>query len=191
MRWLIAEGVPVARVSKPGQRWGYSSVNVLMRNPTLAGMFPINLRDGYGPNGGPQVRLDSDGRPVMAGDGIISVEQYERLLHAINHKEHHSARKPRPRPGTSPLLARLVACSACGAFLNRHQGGGKANLYCRHCGQTVSMTALVDLIVQRLLIERGTRRMYRRTVVVPDDPAASHRLAGIEHALRSAAMALD
>lgn len=52
------------------------------------------------------------------------------------------------------------------------------------------MQPLIDLVVQRLLAERGSRRMYRRTLIVPDDPAASYKLASIDHALRAAALAL-
>ena len=54
----------------------------------------------------------------------------------------------------------------------------------------VTMAPLADYLVRRLLTERGSQRMYRRTLDVPDDPGASQRLASIDHALRAAALAL-
>ena len=52
------------------------------------------------------------------------------------------------------------------------------------------MQPLTDYVVRRLVAERGTQRMYRRTLDVPDDPAATRRLANIDQALRTAALAL-
>ena len=54
----------------------------------------------------------------------------------------------------------------------------------------VTMLPLADYVVRRLVNERGSQRMYRRTLDVPDDPGASRKLADIDHALRAAALAL-
>jgi hypothetical protein len=54
----------------------------------------------------------------------------------------------------------------------------------------VTMLPLADYVVRRLLNERGSQRMYRRTLDVPDNPAAAQALASIDHALRAAALAL-
>ena len=66
--WLNAAGAPAPRARQPGRPWGYSSVDILMRNPVLAGMFPIHSRNQYGPDG-PEVRRDDDGQPIVADDG--------------------------------------------------------------------------------------------------------------------------
>ena len=188
--WLNAEGAPAPRARPPGRRWGYSSVDVLMRNPVLAGMFPINSRNGYGTDGRPDVRRDTHGEPIVADDGIITVAQYHTILHAITHKAHHSAMRAASRRPTSPLLALLATCSSCELAMYRHLSAGKPALYCRGCGQVVTRLPLADYVIRRLLTERGSRRLYRRTLVVPDDPAASLKLASIDHALRTAALAL-
>jgi site-specific DNA recombinase len=190
--WLNTEGAPAPRARQPGRRWGYSSVDVLMRNPVLAGMFPINSRrsrNAYSPEG-PEVRRGDDGQPIVAADGIITVEQYRAILHAITHKAHHSARSKKSRKTTSPLLALLVTCRTCERVMYRCRNVGKPSLFCQHCGQMVTMLPLADYIVRRLVNERGSQRMYRRTLDVPDDPGASRKLASIDHALRAAALAL-
>jgi site-specific DNA recombinase len=187
MTWLNQVDAPGPRTRREGCQWGYSSVNVLMRNPVLAGMFPIHARKGFDLNGFPHVRRAANGAPVVATDGLISVEQFDALLHAITHKPHPSARH---RHGSSsPLLALLVTCNGCGRSMNRHGSHGKLKYWCPLCGQMVSATSLGDLVVRRLLAERGSKRMYRRSLDVPDDPAATNRLASIDHDLRVAALA--
>lgn len=185
--WLNEARAPGPRTRPADRPWGYSSVDVLMRNPVLAGMFPVNSRNAYGPEG-PEVRRGEDGEPIVASDGIISIEQYRALLHAITHKAHPSA--GRRIGSSSPLLALLVTCSACHRRMFRHPSHGKPCLYCPPCGQIVRVEPLANLVVRRLLAERGSQRMYRRILDVPDDPAAGQRLAGIDHALRMAALAL-
>lgn len=188
--WLNAEGAPAPRARQAGRRWGYSSVDILMRNPVLAGMFPLNARKGYVSGGRQDVRRGEDKQPVVADDGIITVDQYEAVLHAITHKRHHSAISLKSRRSTSPLLALLVTCRDCQFLMYRFLSAGKPALMCRRCGQVVTVLPLADYVERRLLTERGSRRMYRRTLVVLDDPAASLRLASIDHALRTAALAL-
>jgi DNA invertase Pin-like site-specific DNA recombinase len=187
--WLNTVGAPAPRGRQPGRSWGYSSVDILMRNPVLAGMFPVNSRNARGREG-PQVRRGEDGHPIVAADGIVTVEQYRAILHAITHKAHHSAGSKTSRRTTSPLLALLVTCSACERLMYRCRNVGKPSLFCRHCGQMVTMLPLADYVVRRLVNERGSQRMYRRTLDVPDDPGASRKLADIDHALRAAALAL-
>lgn len=187
--WLNAAGAPAPRARQPGRSWGYSSVDVLMRNPVLAGMFPINSRNARTPEG-PDVRRGEDGQPIIAADGIITVEQYRAVLHAITHKAHHSARTKSSRSPTSPLLALLVTCRMCDRPMYRCRNVGKPALFCRHCGQMVTTQPLADYIVRRLVNERGSRRMYRMTLDVPDDPGVARTLASIDHALRTAALGL-
>lgn len=191
-KWLNSAGAPAPRGRTPGRPWGYSSVDVLMRNPVLAGMFPINARQSRNAyrSDGPEVRRGKDGQPIVAADGIVTVEQYLDILHGITHKAHHSARSKTSRRVTSPLLALLVTCHTCECALYRCRNVGKPSLFCRHCGQMVTMLPLADHVVRRLLNERGSQRMYRRTLDVTDDPAASQTLANIEHALRAAALSL-
>lgn len=190
MTWLNQAGAPAPRKRPEGRPWGYTAVSNIVRNPALVGMFPINARHGYDDNGWQDVRRDAEGRPTVAGDGIISMAQYEALLHAVTHKAHWSGGPRISRNPSSPLLARLVTCSACRRTMERWQTNRKPCFYCRACGQTVTMAALLDLVVRRLLAERGTQRMYRGMLDVPGDPAATRRLAAVDHALRRAALAL-
>lgn len=190
LAWLNAEGAPAHRARPPGHPWVYSSLDVLMRNPVLAGMYPVNSRRGAGADGLPDVRRDTTGQPVLASDGIITVQQYEALLHAITHKPESQRRRTNGVRSTSPLLALLATCSGCGCPMYRCRNVGKPSLFCRRCGRVVTMSPLSDHIVRRLLNERGSRRMYRRSLVVPDDPPVSRKLASIDNALRTAAVAL-
>ncbi|MFC7724897.1 recombinase family protein [Nocardioides sp. GCM10028917] len=186
--WLNKSGAPGPRTRRDGRPWGYSSVNVLMRNPVLAGMFPIHARRGFDLNGFPHVRRNEKGEPIIAADGLISVEDFQALLHAITHKPHPSARH---RHGSSsPLLALLVQCLACDRRLVRHHAHGKLTYWCPVCGQVVSAIPLTDFVVQRLLAERGSQRMFKRVLEVPENPAAAQRLAVIEHDLKVTALAL-
>jgi site-specific DNA recombinase len=188
MKWLNEAGAPGPRTRREGRPWCYSAVGVILRNPVSVGMFPINARNGYGENGMPEVRRDATGQPVVANDGIISMEQYEAIVHAVTHKAHRTGGA---RTGSSsPMLARLLMCGACGRPMERRHTNGKPCFWCRVCGQTVKMASVVDLVVRRLLAERGAQRMYRPVLDVPDDPGATQRLARIDHALRTAAMAL-
>lgn len=161
-----------------------------MRNPVLAGMFPIHSHSGGSRYGAPDVRRDEAGEPVVANDGIISVEQYEALVRAITHNPNSPSRKRDARRATTPLLALLVTCADCAHVMHRGRNVGRPSLFCTRCGQCVTMDPLVDYIERRLLNERGSRRMYRRFLSVPDDPAASQRLASIDNALRATAVAL-
>lgn len=186
--WLNQADAPGPRTRRDGCPWGYSSVNILMRNPVLAGMFPVHARKGLDVDGFPHVRRGPDGSPIVAGDGLITIEQFHALLQAIIHKPHPSAR---PRHGaSSPLLSLLITCRACHRPMYRHGSHGKLTYWCPPCGQIVSAIPLGDLVVRRLLAERGSHRMYRRWLDVPDDPAAAQRLASIDHEIRLAALAL-
>jgi site-specific DNA recombinase len=188
MAWLNAVGAPGPRTRREGRPWCYSAVSFILRNPVLVGMFPINARGGYDANGMPDVRRDTEGRPVLAGDGIISMAQYEALVHAITHKAHRTGGAR--TGGSSPLLAGLVTCSACCRRMERHPTNGHPAYWCRGCGQSVKAQPVEDLVVRRLLADRSTQRMYRRVVDVPDNPGAAQRLAGIDHALRMTALSL-
>lgn len=106
MAWLNAAGAPGPRGCPLGRRWGYSSVNVLLRNPVLAGMFPRNLRNGYGPDGGPEVRRDEAGQPVVGEDGL------SRCSSTRNCCTRSPTRRTRRRGGPSGHARRLCSPSS-------------------------------------------------------------------------------
>src|SRR5207342_1236518 len=112
---------------------------------------------------------DDDGQPIVTDDGIVTVEQYRAVLHAITHKAHHSARSRNSKRTTSPLLALLATCRDCERVMHRCRNVGKPSLTCSHCNQMVTTAPLADYLVRRLLNERGSQRMYRRTLEVPND----------------------
>jgi DNA invertase Pin-like site-specific DNA recombinase len=170
LTWLNDAGAPGPRTRPEGRPGCYAAVHAIVRNPVLVGMFPINARHGYDTNGWQDVRRDADGQPVVAGDEIISMGQYETLLQAVTHKAHWSGGPRTKRTPSSPLLARLVTCSACRRDMERHPTNGKPAFWCRACGQSVKMAALIDLVVRRVLAERGTQRMYRRCWTCPMTP---------------------
>lgn len=189
MTWLNEAGAPRGR-SRPGAgAWGYSSVDILLRNPVLAGMYPIGVSGRTRACSTPDVRRDASGNPIVGADGVITLKDYWHLQQAMTHKAHPSARSPKAGR-SSPLVALLSTCSECGTHMHRTPSRGHPGLFCMRCGQFVTMDPLVQHVVRRLLSERGSQRMYRRALIVPDGPAATHRLAHLDHALRTAAIAL-
>ena len=75
--WLNAAGAPATSGSPAGRPWGYSSVDILMRNPVLAGMFPINSRNGYGPEGprSGETRTDNPSSPTTGSSPSSSTRR--------------------------------------------------------------------------------------------------------------------
>ncbi|MFC7725521.1 recombinase family protein [Nocardioides sp. GCM10028917] len=187
-KWLDSAGAPLPRGSK-AKRWSYTSVNAILRNPAHAGMTAHN--PGFcGAERGPEVLRDNNGAVVISDDAILSLDDFERLQHVITHKEHHSAIPRARQRSTSPIIARIATCATCSARLNRYGSGRAFCLRCRLCGQTIAYVALAAYLVQRLLQDRGSLPMHRRTWMVPGDQLASRKLAEIDRQLTAVALAL-
>jgi hypothetical protein len=81
-------------------------------------------------------------------------------------------------------------CGACSIVLYRHHDRRGPSLRCRQCTQQISYRLLREFVERRLFDERGQQAMYGRITVVVGDPDASRRLARLDHALQSAAVAM-
>jgi site-specific DNA recombinase len=186
MVWLNTSGAPPPTSRNPDLRWGYSTVDSLLKNPILAGITAFNPGNSVSGQRGPGVLRHPDGRPVIRKDlAILSVRKFERLTYVLTHKKHGAAVRRTSRQPTSPLLSLLATCVYCDLLMWRYgHHSGTLVLRCRRCGQVVAYHLLRDYLERRLFTERGSLPMYQRVAIVPDDPAASLRLAKIDHALR-------
>lgn len=188
-RWLDEAGAPKPRGSS-AQHFDSRGVERILRNPALAGMTPHNPGNNRGGFRGPEVLRDAEGHPVISNDAIITLDDFERLQCVLEHKDHHAAIPAARRRSNSPIIALIATCAGCGVMLNRHKTGRAYALRCNRCGQTIVYNTLAAYLVQRLLRERGSLPMYRRTWIVPGDQTASRRLAAIDLRLHAVALGL-
>lgn len=196
MRWLNDEGAPPPRKDASG--WAVSSVERILRNPTLAGMTPYNpgrKRNDRGEFKG--VLRGDDGLPVIDESlAIVTTEEHRLLVAALDNKEARASMPRASRRVTSEFLSRVVWCGECGdRYLNRgvmKRSNGKVSevLKCKVCHQTVTRAQLEAELERRLIAERGQLPMYKRLHAAPDDEALAARLGDIEDALRNVTSAL-
>lgn len=196
MKWLNDEGAPPPRKDASG--WAVSSVERVLRNPTLAGMTPYNpgrKRNDAGSWTG--VLRGEDGMPVIDESlAILSTDEHRRLVAALDNKTARASMPRASRMVTSELLSRAVWCGECGdrymsrGTTKRSNGAVAEVLKCKACHQTVSRPQLEAELEARLLAERGHLPMYKVLHAAPDDEALATRLGDIEDALRTATSAL-
>jgi hypothetical protein len=190
-RWLEREQAPVPRFRPPGGKWGFSMVDGLLRNPLLAGLTAHNPGRPRGGVRGPEVLRGDDGQPIVdSALAIITVEQHHELVHRLSNKGHPAAIAVAQRERSSPMLSMLATCADCKVLMWRFRLGNRYALRCRSCNQVLGYRPAMDYLERRLLSERGKHAMYRRTMVVPNNPSASMKLASIDLALRTAALEL-
>lgn len=186
--WLNEVGAPPPRGAT--SRWAYSSLDRILRNLVLAGMTAFNPGNNAGGSRGPEVLRNPDGTPTICSDAIVTVAEFERLQQVVTHKEHHAAIPVAKRRSNSPILSRTATCAACGVYLNRHSGGRTFVLRCRRCGQTITYPTLAGYVIQRLLQERGSLPIYRRTWEIEGDRQTSRKLATLDLEITRTALAL-
>lgn len=163
----------------PEKRWHKHVVELILRNPVLAGMTPYR---------GDVVR-DDRGLPVIDESvAVLSTSEYRQLVATLD------ARKlPRARPHGDPtLLSGLVLCGSCERPMHRVSSGKTGPMFaCPHrdCPRrvTVARPALEAHVAERFLDTFG------RLPVVAWEPAAtdpSPELADIEAAIRDTAASM-
>jgi site-specific DNA recombinase len=214
-KWLETEGVSPRPRRAPGSaasskpvsaRWHPASVEVILRNPVLAGMTP------YTPGRKPLTRdvrehakgaaleslkrvdvvRDRDGLPVIDESvAIMSPEEHRRLVAVLD-----AAKKPgtRPRSSQEPsLLGVLPRCGTCESLLHRSTVAGKfrylrcANAQCeRQVG--CSRDALERFVVAEFLRVKGDELKLVFTLEAKDE---SVRLGELEHAIAETTSAMQ
>ncbi len=184
-QWLNSEGAPLPTTSQKQRKstsWGYSTVERLLRNPTLAGLTAFNPGNSDKTRGD-EVLRDENGMPIVDESlQVITTEQRRQLLALLDNRDSPQA-QPRASKGTTPaLLSGLVECGHCQRRMYRGTSAGRPVLGCPQCYQQVGMTQLTDLIGSRLVDERGKHFHYIETEETIGD--APNDLPDIEAAIR-------
>jgi site-specific DNA recombinase len=186
--WLNESGAPLRpHKGRKHNRWNEAGVEVILRNPVLAGLVPYapgrKVNEAQDPWA---VLRDEDGVPVVDESvAVLSVADRRRLLDTLDARLRPGSR---PRQGKTPtLLSSLLRCGSCGRTLHRSTSGGGYDGYrCtnRECPAqaTVNRARAEQYVIGQVLAERGETREHEYVVVGQDDEA----LAGIEEALREA-----
>ena len=183
-RWLVETGAPTPSARAKG--WAYSTVERILRHPVLAGMTPYNPGNADKTRGG-EVLRDERGLPVVDESvAILSLKEWRRLVDLLDRRDGPQARPRASRAGTSPLLSRLAMCGHCEAPMHRGTTSGRPCLTCRKCHQTISRSQLEALLIHRLLMERGSLRVWEWTETTED--AAD--LTEVSHAIDATAAAM-
>jgi DNA invertase Pin-like site-specific DNA recombinase len=169
MAWLNSEQIP----SPTGGQWRYSTVERVLRHPILAGLTSFNPGNKQRTRGD-RVLTGDDGLPVRDEDlAVISIQDWMRLVQALDHKTAPSARKRSDRATTSPLWSRLVTCGECQKTMHRGRSARGDRLHCPECFQSISCTQLLPHVAERLLTEIGDRFGLVQDAALPDPTALS------------------
>lgn len=188
-KWLDSVSAPLPRTSQGSRTnttWSHTSLERMLRNPTLAGMVPSNpgrlKSDNLRHSRDVQVLRHENGLPVVCPDlAILTADERRSLVSALDTKASPAARPRASRNATSPLLSRLVECGDCeGQIMARGSLRGRPVLKCPGCHQTISRNQLDPHVVGRLLAERGSGLVTELRDETPDNSPA---LAEIEEAI--------
>lgn len=184
-RWLEAEGIaPRARGQrKDPERWHDSSVETILRAPSLAGMTPYRG----------DVLRDTDGLPIVQEDvAILSTGERRQLLAALDARKMPGSRPNSPTVG---LLSGIAKCGTCGWPMHRATAAKRFPYYrCarRDCDRKagISRPSLEAYVVEQFLRVAGRLEVVRREV---DEAPGAEQLADVEAAIAEtvAAMADD
>jgi DNA invertase Pin-like site-specific DNA recombinase len=179
--WLTRHEAPIPLRNKermdPGNRvWNRQTVEQLLRNPILAGMFAHNPGRGKGDKRADSfaVRRHPDGEPMIVPElAILTYEEFEQLQRTLDARESPQSRPFSERQKSSVLLAKVVECDHCDVFMYRGTNQKQAVLYCPKCRQTMNRARFEKHLITELLAERGDEP-YRGTTVA-DQWDLAHR----------------
>jgi DNA invertase Pin-like site-specific DNA recombinase len=179
--WLTRHDAPIPLRNKermdPGNRvWNRQTVEQLLRNPVLAGMFPHNPGRAKGAKRTDSfaVRRHPDGEPMIVPElAILTYEEFEQLQRTLDARDTPQSRKGTERQLTSVLLSKVAICDDCDVHLYRGTNQKQPVLYCPKCRQTISRTHLDAYLIGRLLTERGEQPYG--TTTVADSWDRAHR----------------
>jgi DNA invertase Pin-like site-specific DNA recombinase len=174
-------GQTVHGISKELGR-AYRGVEHALRHPILAG-YILHNPGQVGHDRGTEVIRGVDGMPLVRPElAVITPAERRRLLDILDVKNKPQRMPRADRRVTSPFLSRIIVCDVCGKVMLRGtRADKKAALYCRNRCQSIDATRAADVIVERLLGERGD---FPVSELLPDDDDDPQSLAEIDLALR-------
>jgi DNA invertase Pin-like site-specific DNA recombinase len=191
-RWLTEQGVepPAARSST----WRHSTVERIARHPVLAGMIPYNPGNVGSHSRGDGVLRDDRGLPVVDPSlAVMSVEDWRRLVAALDGRTSPQSRRRADCAKTSSLLSGLVYCGdprhAEPVKMWRGTTQGRPSFSCPRCSQTISN--FEDVVVREFLRQKGGRDRFTVVEAVYAGGAAvlpeiEHRLDELDRLIRDA-----
>jgi len=191
-KWLDSANAPLPTTSQQRRkfiRWNYSTVERLLRNPVLAGMTPYNpgrdRRDHVDPSA---VLRDEHGLPVIDESvAILTSDERRHLLKILDNRDSPQSRPRASKGTTSPLLSRLAKCGHCDRTMHRGTIQGRPALSCPCCHQTISRTQLDRHISDRLLTERGERKIWEH---IETNGNNAPELGNLEEAIKDVASSM-
>jgi DNA invertase Pin-like site-specific DNA recombinase len=164
----------------PPQLWTDMTLRRMLTNPVLLGYLTEDRR----------VVRDSDGKPVLRGEALITEDEWVALQDAIN-----GAKRPKTRKAPEALLSGEVNCPECGSILHYHYAvkpeRKQEYKYYRCSGRTrkgngckagaVRAEQLEKAVEETFLSTIGDLDVMKKTYVPGDDTAT--RLAEVEERL--------
>lgn len=174
MRWLNDSKVPTKRGA---DRWSYHTINLLVRNPILAGLTLANPGNLGKARGGDFLR-DERGLPLVNPDlAVMSLERWRAMQARLDAPNGDNRKMPRHlRNSTSGALSGLVFC---GEHLDvdgeptrmwRATVQGRPGFTCKVCHQTIS--AFEELVIEDFLATRGSQTRWSVVELVTEGGAA-------------------
>ena len=191
VRWLNEAGAPVPfGVLRRGDRWWYSTVDRLLRNPLLAGMVVFKRADSAGAvESG--VLLDAHGGPVVRRNvAIISVAKRKDLMKRLNDAHERVVVSRQAATAAPRLFTGIARCGACERNMPLRCGASKGRpiMRCPTCAMMIFLEPLAAYVEHRLVSERGSLPMWCRDHALTQTNA--HKLETIEHQLEDTVRAL-
>ncbi|MBQ0986374.1 recombinase family protein [Streptomyces sp. F63] len=113
-------------------RWTAGALSKILRSPALMGYRIHNRKP---------VR-DSDGRPVLIGEPILSREEFDTLQECLDVRK---PQKSRTRRDTKALLLGVAKCSSCGGNMYRADRIGGADYICRASARGARCTSAAGM----------------------------------------------
>ncbi|HXC77830.1 MAG TPA: recombinase family protein, partial [Candidatus Acidoferrum sp.] len=160
--------------------WNRQTVDLLLRNPILAGMTTHNPGRGKTDKRVDPFAVvrDETGIPVVNESlAVITTDEFAQLQRILDSRDSPQARKRCDRERTSPFLSRVAHCDDCDVYMSRGTNQKRPIIYCPKCKQTLSRRTLDPYLVRRLLAERGSEPLAEATVEGRWDAAGADEFA--------------
>lgn len=185
-KWLTANVAPRPSRKRTRAGWDESTVEVILRNPALAGMTPFTPGRKPGDKARVEVLRGADGLPLVNEEtAILEPAEWRRLLATLDERKAPGSRPYAGQSGVA-LLYGLARCGTCDGLLHRAMTGGKWPSYrCqrRECPRRVGVSrpTLEAYVAGELLATVGRFPVVELVEVGGADPAPA--LGDIEAAI--------